>query len=686
MKFSVAFAALAAIVTSYSLATKAAEPDTAAANSIVVRAVSGSPLGTSAEARRLIAKVEREGSIRVIAELAVPMRDESSLSPAAAAAQTEALSRAQSGLVERVLGGNRRGVKTFDVVPYVAMTVSPEQLARLLADPTVTAVQEDALAAPMLAESVPLIRADRVWSSGSDGRKQIIAILDTGVEKTHPAIGAAKVVSEACYSTTSRGDVSICPSGLITGPGSGVNCPLTISGCDHGTYVASIAAGNKTSSPPLKGVAPGAQIIAIQVFSKTSAGSVKSYTSDQMLALQRVLQLKDSFGARRIVAVNLSLGSGRYKDYCDGDFRQTLIEQLRAAGIATIVAAGNDGYDEFITEPACIPGVIAVGSSQKSDDAVSPFSNQSGFVHLLAPGDAITAAQAGGLFGAKSGTSMATPHVAGAWALLRQVRPGATVSEILSALTCNAKLLQRGNIFTPRIDLQKARNELLAVDKVQNFTFDQASKDWKPVIGTWRTNGGTYRSINFVDSVVASHSYCRSSLRVVAKMKRIDPSSYKIGAALILASSIAKYGTDAKISGYALAYDQGHDIYPPTVYAFRFVDQVVYGNGPDHGDGTAGQSESVCNGSSELPINIGGNNTLRIDAEDSTIGFYVNGELLCTVSERIFPTAKVAIVAEAPLNDVGDKIFLDSVSIRPLPVPTVGKQSTQPGLRPASDF
>ena len=243
-------------------------------------------------------------------------------------------------------------------------------------------------------------------------------MLDTGVDKAHSFL-AGKVVSEACFSA---GD---CPGGASssTAVGSGVPCTYAPGDCEHGTHVAGIAAGRGTS---FNGVAPGANLIAINVFSRFDSGCgnrptpcARSFTSDQIKGLERVMALRSSL---RISSVNMSLGGGQHTANCDTDSRKAAIDNLRSTGIATVISSGNDGSATAVSAPACISTAITVGSTTKTD-VVSSLSNSSSLVELLAPGSSINSSVPGGGFGSKSGTSMAAPHVAGAWAVLRQVVP-----------------------------------------------------------------------------------------------------------------------------------------------------------------------------------------------------------------------------------------------------------------------
>jgi subtilisin len=324
---------------------------------------------------------------------------------------------------------------------------------------------EDEPSPPALDESTSVIGADQAWAAGFTGAGQAVAVLDTGVEKTHSFL-AGKVVAEACYSTTFSAYTSstLCPGGgeSSTAPGSGINCDPSIPGCDHGTHVAGIAAGNGSS---FSGVGKDADLIAIQVFSRfddtsfcgSSTPCVLSWSSDQILALERVLALSATID---IASVNMSLGGGRYTSTsaCDSDNAATkaAIDNLRSVGIATVIAAGNNGFADALSAPGCISTAVSVGSVSNSD-VISFFSNQAPFLSLYAPGESILSSVLFDGFGTKSGTSMATPHVAGAWALLKQRTPAGTVATLLEELQNEGVPLTSGTgtWTTSRIDLSK---------------------------------------------------------------------------------------------------------------------------------------------------------------------------------------------------------------------------------------
>ncbi|WP_200388962.1 S8 family peptidase [Thiocapsa imhoffii] len=425
---------------------------------------------------QLLDTAARQGSIPVIVRLRTTLAPEAILNAAAARLQRDQLAATEQRVLDWLTATTAKteaqlGVKRFNLIPAMAIHADEHMLQQLLADPEVLEVVEDTLYEPTLQQSTSLIGAD--WEgafAGRTGQGWVVAVLDSGVDQTHPFL-SGKVVAEACYSTTNRSwaSTSLCPGGVSssTARGSGADCPSSISGCGHGTHVAGIAAGKGSG---FSGVAPDAQIIAINVFSRFDSSSqcsqwtpcLRAYNSDIIRGLERVFELRET---HRIAAVNLSLGGGRSFSSCDEDGTKPLIDQLRAVGIATVIASGNDRHTDSLSAPACVSTAVSVGSTTKSD-GVSDFSNTANFLDLLAPGSGIRSSVPSGGFESKSGTSMAAPHVAGAWAVLKQAKPDASVSEILRALKDTGELITEtrsgaGNRIKPRVQVDLALTNLI---------------------------------------------------------------------------------------------------------------------------------------------------------------------------------------------------------------------------------
>lgn len=356
--------------------------------------------------------------------------------------------------------------------PLTVFEVDSEQLAALRASGQIDAIYEDKIEQAYLADSIPLVDGDGAWALGGRGNGQAVAILDTGVARGHPFLGS-RVVSEACYSSTvaGHGATTLCPNGLSSQTGTDAATPCSANGCDHGTHVAGITSGSSSS---FSGVAPDSSIIAIQVFSLftdqiggpqicanagTSSPCILTYTSDQIRGLQRVIDLA---GTLDIAAINMSLGGSQHFAACDADPRKDSIDQLRALGIATVIASGNNGFTDSVGAPGCISTAVTVGSTTKTD-GVSSFSNSADMVDLLAPGSAINSSVTGGGFGSKNGTSMATPHVAGAFAAIQSGAPTATVDQIEDALKAGGQPITdtRNSLTKPRIDVDAALCSLM---------------------------------------------------------------------------------------------------------------------------------------------------------------------------------------------------------------------------------
>ena len=485
----------------------------------------------------LTAKAKEKGQVPVILRLNVNFQAESGRSTLEVITQRNAIADARNAVVQSLRGVKATNVKEYQYIPYLAVTVNETALQALAKNPVVSEISEDVLVPPTLAQSTSVIGADVAWQSSYDGSGWAVAVLDSGVDKNHNFL-SGKVISEACYSTTYRPyrSTSLCPGGAAssTATNSGLNCPLSTYGCDHGTHVAGIVAGKDytPNGPGINGVAKGANIIAIQVFSQftgancTNSGlpspCVLSYTSDQMSGLERVYALRATFN---IAAANMSLGGGQYTSNCDGNSLKASIDNLRGADIATVIASGNSGYKAAMGAPACISTAVSVGATCDSAtagfgctavDDIPSYSNIASFISLLAPGSLISSSTPGtNTFNSWHGTSMATPHVAGAWALMKQQDPGATVSTILAALQNTGAIVDdlRASGSVTGMRRINVDNALFPQIPAPTFNYPVGSETLHAVTTidvTWNTNGapvGSYYDLAYTDNCTGVSSW-----------------------------------------------------------------------------------------------------------------------------------------------------------------------------------
>ncbi|MCC5951131.1 MAG: S8 family serine peptidase [Acidimicrobiia bacterium] len=373
----------------------------------------------------------------------------------------------------RAAGAATRVNRTYASVPFVAVSTDERGVAALASDPDVVAVHPDRLDSTLLDQSVPHIRADLAHDGGLRGDGSVVVVIDSGVDGNQP-MTAGQVVGGACFARGENGQANgtgDCPNGSHAqiGPDAGTNCPWFdgSSGCWHGTHVATIAAGapRLINGVPHSGVAPDADILSINVFSRFTTDTVcgqgqapciRSWTSDQVAALDLVVSMS---GSMPPATVNMSIGGGASASHCDTDPRATPITALRQAGVLTVIASGNSGNKGGIAAPACISSSLAVGATLATTDSVASFSQSAPPLDLLAPGVGITAEfpshpsnPDADFFITASGTSMAAPHVAGAVALA--IAEGAAPEVVADALAATGiPVTDTNGLVRPRVDV-----------------------------------------------------------------------------------------------------------------------------------------------------------------------------------------------------------------------------------------
>src|SRR5437867_1550581 len=261
--------------------------------------------------------------------------------------------------------------------------------------------------------------------------------------------------------------------------------------------------------------------MAIQVFSRVNPfvdwGGAPPWlgacTCDIRADLERVYVLRTTYA---FAAVNMSLAGGLFSSTCDGEEYKPFIDNLRAAGIATVVAAGNDGSTDQLSAPACVSTAVSVGATTKNDE-VAYFSNVAPFLSLFAPGDEILSSYPGGEFAVASGTSMAAPHVTGAWAVLKQAAPAASVDEVLRALNDTGVMITDTRAGTgtirPRIQVDMALLALLnpGVPLVSSVSPDRGAVGTNLTVTVTGINFEPGASASFGDGITVTSTTVVSS-------------------------------------------------------------------------------------------------------------------------------------------------------------------------------
>jgi subtilisin family serine protease len=548
---------------------------------------------------------------------------------------------------------SKRTIRKFGSAPFMSMTVSPEELERLMKDPNVQWIRRTSSFSLNLEYSRGLVRADALAAATNiDGTGSVVAVLDSGVDDSHPMlIGKIIQAAAACFSGLANNPQhkTVCPSKNTVEIGMGAGRPCKQIGCWHGTHVASIAAG----SGPLNGIARGASIIPVKVVSN-NAGGLAIDDDDLTAALMYVYGLRNTY---KIAAVNLSIGFGGYSSACDNIYPDyaAAFDLLRSAGIAPVVAAGNSGSDRQLSSPACLSNAISVAASTKAD-TVASFSNFSEQAQLLAPGEEIHAALPGGAYGFASGTSMAAPHVAGAFAILREQYPQASIDQLLDALACSGKTLERARngVARPRIDLIGAVAALSPTVSSRKWLFDDSEDgyDWASLRGEWNVQDDVNSGQPTDSSVVASmFSTCGKSAFIRVGIKLASVTKSDSARAGVIVNPAIDYVSNT-ISGYWISFSSlGHGA------------NVMLLNGKKL-DGEADNSATeICNDSLAIvyPDKF---NSVEVLVAPASLQFRLNGRPLCQVSTPPNSSAaRIAVAAQFDNPSPDDRLLISRARI-----------------------
>jgi thermitase len=272
------------------------------------------------------------------------------------------------------------------------------------------------------------IGMEQAWDTAKGSHSIIAAVLDTGVDYNHPDL----------------------PRDIIKGPDftSADNDPIDRQG--HGTHVSGTI-GALTNNDPTNGVGKGVaginwevQLMIVQVLGDSGSGPSTAISQGMVWA--------SDHGAR---VINMSLGGS---GGCASVYQNAVTHAVNK-GTVVVVAAGNDGRDAANYTPASCNGVITVGATNQSDARTS-FSNYGSTVEIGAPGIDIVSTYKGGAYKSLAGTSMASPHVAGAVALLLSKKSSLTPQQVLDCLVRNGDAIQTDKpIGGKRLNMKKVLDD-----------------------------------------------------------------------------------------------------------------------------------------------------------------------------------------------------------------------------------
>jgi hypothetical protein len=359
----------------------------------------------------------------------------------------------------------------------------------------------------------------------------------------------------------------------------------------------------------------------------------------------------------KIAAVNMSLGGGEFSAPCDAQqpAKAAIIKKLRNnAKIATLVASMNDSLNFKTKQPACISSAIIVGSTLDNADSISSFSNHLPMVRHMAPGSNIRSAVPNGKYEDMSGTSMATPTVAGAYAVLRDVDERATVDDISAALECTGVPVTRAGITERRIDLVAAKRYLLNPPRRKRiFNFTSSAPGWFAVLGNWLPpNGFLQTNDNTAGYKIAVVSHCNEAMDIDAVLGRFWGAGQSGISGIVFKSQFAA----GNLSGYFAGFNANG--------AFVVLRFDNYNVGADSGNFAQLCAKNVAIGGP------GALNKIRLISRGGKHRLFFNGTSVCNVTDYTYGTGLAGALAffQGANNTLGvDRFVITPKEVVPKP-------------------
>ncbi|MEJ0036053.1 MAG: S8 family serine peptidase [Gammaproteobacteria bacterium] len=333
---------------------------------------------------------------------------------------------------------------------------STQALERLQSHPGVRAIHENTLFHPVSVSDLPFINQPQVAAQGVTGAGTTVAVIDGGLGNNYLSFSdfgtctGVNTPASTCRVVYNR---DFFPGGSAQ----------TV----HGTNVSAIALG----------VAPGARLAMFNVFNGSNASA-----ADILSAMNTAISLRPTYN---IVAMNLSLGDGGSNaTQCAGSVFNNAVNSAFNAGILAVIAAGNNGSKTGLSDPACVPNAVSVGAvydasygnvswlapsapggactDASAPDKVTCFSQSASYLSLLAPGSFVNAPSTAFQ---QTGTSQATPHIAGAVAVLRARYPSEPLAQTVQRMKISgvADTDASNSTTVPRLNLLAAVQQGTAI-------------------------------------------------------------------------------------------------------------------------------------------------------------------------------------------------------------------------------
>ncbi|MEV6108988.1 S8 family serine peptidase [Streptomyces sp. NPDC051940] len=488
-----------------------------------------------------------------------------------------------------------------------------------------------------LSESVPQVGAPQAWAKGYDGSGVKVAVLDTGIDATHPDV-----------------------QGRIVGTKSFVPGEEVADRHGHGTHVASTIAGSGAASGGAKkGVAPGVGLLVGKVLANSGSGADSGVIEGMEWAKEQGADV-----------VSMSLGGSGGSD--GKDPLSLAVDALSAnGGPLYVIAAGNDGAAGSIDAPGAAASALTVAAVDKSDKRAS-FSSQGPLTgsyalkpDISAPGVTISAAASqavpgwtGGMYRTMSGTSMATPHVAGAAAIVKQAHPDWDGQRIKDALMSSSRKLDAYRPYsmgTGRVDVANAVTTTVeATGSVPAAVWTWPYADQTPVERTitYRNTGAADVTLNLAkDTQDAAYTLSANTVTVpaggTAQVRlTLDPAGKAPGTSFSGQVTATDAATGAVVAHTGFALHKEQELYDFTIKL----------RGRD-GRPAAGTVALTYPGNpNPVLVNVGGERTLRLPPATYSVWDWLDvpgesadsqGMAMLTAPETVLAGGPATVVLDA---------------------------------------